>query len=223
MVGALPALPGLKTAARLAATGRCPLGLLVGGNKTTRHRVYGALRAAGRTITVVRAAAARASSITAFMETVMALYFSRPSCRSFAVVGVIAALLTAPLAHAESAADAARARIDAIASGNETAINAAYAPGAVLEWVGGPLDGRYATPQSIAAVWAKFAKANPHLQARVSDLKAAVNPKGATVSADVVFSGKSNIPVRYVLTYREGKLVAEIWQVDPELAASGGY
>jgi hypothetical protein len=153
----------------------------------------------------------------------MPLNFPRPSCRLFAAAVATGTLLAAPLAHAQSAADAVRARIDAIASGNETAINAAYAPGAVLEWVGGPLDGRYATPQSIAAVWAKFAKANPHLQARVSDLKEAVNPKGATVTADVVFSGKSNIPVRYVLTYREGKLVAEIWQVDPALAASAGY
>ncbi len=132
-------------------------------------------------------------------------------------------VLAMPLAHAGPAGDATQARIDAIAKGNEAAITGAYAPGAVLEWVGGPLDGRYATPQALAEVWAKFAKANPDLTAKVSDLREAANPKGATVSADVVFQGKAAIPVRYVLTWRDGKIVAEIWQVDPALTQKSGY
>lgn len=136
---------------------------------------------------------------------------------------LLTAVLAAPLAHAGTPADATQARIDAIAKGNEAAITGAYAPGAVLEWVGGPLDGRYATPQALAEVWAKFAKANPDLTAKVSDVREAANPKGATVSADVVFHGKATIPVRYVLTWRDGKVVAEIWQVDPALAKKSGY
>ena len=143
--------------------------------------------------------------------------------RLYAAIFATAISLSAPLAHAASAADAAKAHIDAIAQGNEAAINASYASDAVLEWVGGPLDGRYATATSIAGVWAKFGKANPNLKAHVSALKEAANPKGATVTADVVFEGKAKIPVRYVLTYRGGKLVAEIWQVDPALAAKSGY
>ena len=61
------------------------------------------------------------------------------------------------------------------------------------------------------------------LKADISHLQEAANPKGATVTADVVFKGKTAIPVRYVLTYRDGKLVAEIWQIDPRLASQGGY
>jgi hypothetical protein len=45
----------------------------------------------------------------------------------------------------------------------------------------------------------------------------AANPAGATVTADVKFIGKKTIPVRYALTYRKGRLVDEIWQIDPKL------
>jgi ketosteroid isomerase-like protein len=136
----------------------------------------------------------------------------------------LAALGLAPLAlAAESPIDAARAHIAAIAEGKVDAITASYAPDAVLEWVGGPLDGRYAAPDAIKSTWTKFTKANGALKADVSHLQEAANPKGATVTADVVFHGKTTIPVRYVLTYRDGKLVAEIWQIDPKLANKGGY
>ena len=41
------------------------------------------------------------------------------------------------------------------------------------------------------------------------------NPKGDTVTANVVFAGKTTIKVRYIMMYRDGKLVNEIWQIDP--------
>ncbi len=149
--------------------------------------------------------------------------FHTTASRLCAALFAAAIALGAPLAHAGSAADAAKAHIDAIAQGNEAAINAAYATDAVLEWVGGPLDGRYTTSTSIAGVWSKFGKANPNLKAHVSKLTEAANPKGATVTADVIFEGKGKIPVRYVLTYRDQRLVEEIWQVDPALAAKSKY
>jgi hypothetical protein len=52
----------------------------------------------------------------------------------------------------------------------------------------------------------------------VSDLRESANPKGGTVTANVIFSGKSDIKVRHVLTYRDGKIVSEVWQIDPNLA-----
>ena len=140
-----------------------------------------------------------------------------------AAVLALSALSFAPLAHAETPAQAARAHIDAIAAGHVDGITASYGPDALLEWVGGPLDGRYATPDAIKTTWTKFTKANGQLKADISHLQEAANPKGATVTADVVFKGKTAIPVRYVLTYRDGKLVAEIWQVDPKLASKSGY
>ena len=124
-----------------------------------------------------------------FLELSVLLPFSPVSRRLGATLFAASALLAAPLAHAGVVSGESRARIEAIARGNETAVNAAYAPDAVLEWIGGPLDGRYAMPQSIAEVWAKFAHANSQLTAKVSDLHEAVNPKGAPVTADGMFHG----------------------------------
>ena len=63
-----------------------------------------------------------------------------------------------------------------------------------------------------------LAKAQGELTFKVSNVQESANPKGATVTANVVFSGKNDIKVRYVLTYRDGKIVNEIWQIDPNLA-----
>ncbi len=135
----------------------------------------------------------------------------------------LSALWAAPSAYADTPADAARAHIEAIAAGQVDTITASYGADAVLEWVGGPLDGRYASAEAIKTTWTKFTKANGPLKADIAQMQEAANPKGATVTADVVFHGKAAIPVRYVLTYRDGKLVDEIWQIDPKLAAKGGY
>lgn len=140
-----------------------------------------------------------------------------------ASVLVLSALNFAPLAHAETPAEAARAHIDAIAAGHVDGITASYGPDALLEWVDGPLDGRYAAADTIKTTWTKFTKANGPLKAEIAHLQESANPKGATVTADVMFQGKAAIPVRYVLTYRDGKLVDEIWQIDPKLASKGGY
>jgi hypothetical protein len=51
----------------------------------------------------------------------------------------------------------------------------------------------------------------------VSSLETSANPKGATVTANTMFMGSKPIKVRYVLTYREGRLINEVWQIDPNL------
>ena len=113
--------------------------------------------------------------------------------------------------------DDANAHIQAIAAGNVSQVMAGYAGDAVFEWVGGPLDGSYKGHEAIQGAWTRFAKANAPLSAKVEQLAESANPKGATVTANVVFTGKSTIKVRYVLSYRDGKLVDEIWQIDPNL------
>ncbi|MDS4021667.1 MAG: nuclear transport factor 2 family protein, partial [Candidatus Competibacter sp.] len=62
------------------------------------------------------------------------------------------------------------------------------------------------------------AKAQGELTVKVSNVQESANPKGATVIANVVFGGKNDIKVRYVLVYRDGKIVGEVWQIDPNLA-----
>jgi hypothetical protein len=134
-----------------------------------------------------------------------------------AIASTLALTLALPATSALAGAEAqmAEARIAAIAKGDVASLAAAYAPGAVLHWVGGPLDGTYAAPATQGEVWRKFAAAQGAQTARVAALAEAANPKGATVTADVAFAGKNMVKVRYVLVYRGGKVVDEIWQVNP--------
>ena len=120
-------------------------------------------------------------------------------------------------AEAGPASDAAQKRFDAIAEGKVDDVTSAYASGAVLQWVGGPLDGVYSNPAELKEVWAKFTKAQGPLKVTVAELAESANPKGTTVTANVVFTGQNTIKVRYALVYRADKLVNEVWQVDPNL------
>lgn len=117
--------------------------------------------------------------------------------------------------------DEATDHINAVAAGQVNKVMADYGDHAVFQWVGGPLDGVYTGHEAIKGVWSKFAKGNAPLTAKIGQLAESANPKGSTVTANVIFSGKKTIKVRYILVYRNGKLVNEIWQIDPKLAA--GY
>lgn len=134
-----------------------------------------------------------------------------------ALLAALAMVLAASHAFAGPAADLAQARIAAIAAGDLARITQAYGESSVLHWVGGPLDGTY-TGAQLAEVWTRFGRANGQLRATVANVTESVNPRGATVVANVQFAGQSTIKVRYVLVYREGRLVNEIWQIDPNLA-----
>jgi hypothetical protein len=125
----------------------------------------------------------------------------------------------ATTAVAGPALDMAQAHFAASGAGEHAAIVHDYADNARLTWVGGPLDGSYDGAAAIGAVWSKFGAMGP-LRVTVMGASESVNPKGATVTAAVQFDGKASIKVRYVLTYRDGKLVNETWQIDPKLAAS---
>ena len=101
----------------------------------------------------------------------------------------------------------AQRRIAAIAAGDTAAVMGSYADNAVLEWVGGPLDGRYAGQAAIGGVWGKFIAAQGPMQTRIGQVLESANPRGQTVVADVAFAGRMTVKVRYVMTYREGRLV----------------
>ena len=126
-------------------------------------------------------------------------------------------LAVAGAAHAGPAADATT-HFQAIASGDVGVLMRGYADGAQLQWLGGPLDGGYAGAEPIRGVWEKFTTSQGPLKLTVSALEESANPKGATVTAHVLFEGKAPIKVRHVLVYREGRIVSETWQIDPKLA-----
>lgn len=137
---------------------------------------------------------------------------------TFAVTLFVASIGSA---FASPVSDAAQAHFTAIGAGDTAVIMHDYADHAQLTWVGGPLDGMYAGEGAIRATWDKFGKALGPSRVTVLGMEESANPKGATVVAKVQFDGKAQVKVRYVLTYREGKLVNETWQIDPALAAAG--
>ena len=116
--------------------------------------------------------------------------------------------------------DDARTHFQAIGSGDLAALMRGYADNAHLTWVGGPLDGSYAGADAIRGVWEKFTKSQGALKVSVDKVEEAANPRGATVTANVQFEGKQPIKVRYVLIYRDAKIVNETWQIDPKLAVA---
>lgn len=123
-------------------------------------------------------------------------------------------------ALAGPAADSANRHFKAIATGDIEQLARSYAGDAILQWVGGPLDGVYSGEARLRELWGKFTAAQGKLDVQVGNLQESANPKGATVTANVEFKGKAAIKVRYVLTYRDGRIVNEVWQIDPNLAVS---
>ena len=128
--------------------------------------------------------------------------------------------LAAANAFAGQPSDDAKMHFQAVASGDVALLMRGYADNAQFNWVGGPLDGTYTGADNIRGVWEKFSKSAP-LKVTASSVEESANPKGATVTANVLFEGKQPIKVRYVLGYREGKIVSETWQIDPKLALNG--
>jgi hypothetical protein len=134
-----------------------------------------------------------------------------------------AALLFAASGAMAGPADDAKIHFEAIGSGDVAIVMREYADNAQLNWVGGPLDGTYTSADAIRGVWEKLTKSQGPLKVSVDKLEESANPKGATVSANVQFQGKAAIKVRYILTFREGKIVSETWQIDPKLAVAAAY
>ncbi|MEN3294113.1 MAG: hypothetical protein V7642_3366 [Burkholderiales bacterium] len=113
----------------------------------------------------------------------------------------------------------ARAHLDAVAAGNVDALMRDYADDAYMEWVGGPLDGRYHGKTAIHAVWQKFIAANAGnaRPAKFSKLEAYANPKGASVEVKAEYGGVTPVKVLHLLTYRDGSLTTEVWQIAPAI------
>lgn len=128
-----------------------------------------------------------------------------------------AAAPPAPAARAVPALAQAEAHIAAIAAGDASALRVDYAEGAVLHWVGGPLDGTYRGPEQIAATWRRFATAQGRLRADVQNVTENLNARGNTITADLRLVGRQTIKVRYIQTRRNGVVVSEVWQIDPNL------
>ena len=135
----------------------------------------------------------------------------------------VATLLLATSTAFAGPTDDAKMHFQAVGSGDLALLMRGYADNAQFNWVGGPLDGTYTGTDNIRGVWEKFTKSQGAMKVSVDKLEESANPKGSTVSANVQFEGKQPIKVRYVLTYRDGKIANETWQIDPKLTVAGAY
>jgi hypothetical protein len=138
--------------------------------------------------------------------------FSPSACAAFMLFAASGAM-AAP-------ADDAKTHFQAIGAGDLGIVMSGYADNAQFNWVGGPLDGTYTSSDAIRGVWEKLMKSQGTMKVSVDKLEESVNPKGSTISANVQFEGKAPIKVRYVLTFREGRIVSETWQIDPKLSVA---
>lgn len=112
-----------------------------------------------------------------------------------------------------------RKHLTAIATGQLDAVQANYAPEALLDWVGGNLDGRYSGAESIGKLWRNFHQRRQPLQITVDSIESHANDKGATVIASVIYkSTDATTKVRQIVTLRDGRIHSEIWQIAPALA-----
>lgn len=137
---------------------------------------------------------------------------------AFALLSVLAQpVFAGPLDEAH-----AKAHVDAVAAGDLAVLMRDYAEDADMDWVGGPLDGRYRGKEAISAVWQKFIAANAGKPrpAKFGKPESFANPKGATVEIKAEYGGTTPVNVWHVLTYRDGSLATEIWQIAPAIKLS---
>lgn len=113
----------------------------------------------------------------------------------------------------------AQAHLNAVAAGDLDALMRDYEEDGYMDWIGGPLDGRYRGKTAIKAVWQKFIALNAGKPrpAVFSKLEAFAHPKGTTVEAKAEYGGTPAVKVLHVLTYRDGDLATEIWQIAPAI------
>lgn len=130
------------------------------------------------------------------------------------VLATVQASFAGPLEEAQ-----AQAHRTAIAAGDLEAIMHDYAEDAYMDWVGGPLDGRYQGKNAIRTVWQKFIAANAGQPrpAKFGKLAAYANPKGTSVNWEAEFVGTTPVKAWHTVVYREGSLASEIWQIAPAL------
>jgi ketosteroid isomerase-like protein len=108
----------------------------------------------------------------------------------------------------------AEAYFNAISGGNAETITSFYADDAEFHWIGGPLAGVYKGKDKIKTVWEKFAKAAGELDHEVLQLSESANGKTSTVTALVKFKGEGEVPVKFIMVYKDGKIASEVWKVE---------
>ena len=125
-----------------------------------------------------------------------------------------------PIAQAGPLDEAkAKAHLQAVAAGDMDALMRDYPADAYMDWVGGPLEGRYRGKEAIGEVWKKFIASNhgKPRPAKLGKLESYGNPKGTAFAVAAEYGGEKPVNVWHVLVYRDGELTTEIWQIAPAI------
>jgi hypothetical protein len=150
------------------------------------------------------------------------LAYSRET-RALRFVSIIACCLLLgfiQFAHAGPLDEAkAKAHLQAVSAGDLDALMRDYSADAYMDWVGGSLEGRYRDKAAISEVWKKFIAINggKPRPAKLGKLESYSNPKGTSFAVSAEYGGDKPVKVWHVLTYRDGQLVTEIWQISPAI------
>jgi hypothetical protein len=134
------------------------------------------------------------------------------------VLGAVLSLLTLQTLAGPLDEALFRKHLAAIANGQLDAVQGNYAPQALLDWVGGNLEGRYSGAEAIGKLWRTFHERRQPMQITVDSIESHANDKGATVIASVIYkSTDATTKVRQIITLRDGRIHTEIWQIAPAL------
>ena len=138
------------------------------------------------------------------------------------IIAICCCLIAASVQAGPLEEKKAEAHLHAVATGDVETLMADYSDDAFMDWVGGPLDGRYHGKAAIREVWTKWAAANEGKprQARFGKMEQYANPKGASLQASAEYAGKTSVKVWHALVYRDGQLATELWQIAPALKVS---
>jgi hypothetical protein len=140
---------------------------------------------------------------------------NRLSVVAFALLcALVQPVLAGPIDEAKS-----KAHLEAVAAGDLDALMRDYAEDAYMDWIGGPLDGRYRGKKAIAEVWRKFIAANggKPRPAKFGTPQSFANPAGTSVETEAAYGGTTPVKAWHVLVFRDGVLSTEIWQIAPKI------
>jgi ketosteroid isomerase-like protein len=108
----------------------------------------------------------------------------------------------------------AEAYFSSITGGDAETIASFYADDAEFRWIGGPLAGLYKGRDQIKGVWTRFSEAAGSFTHEVLELSETAKGPESVITARVAFKGATAVPVKFLITYKDGKITSETWQVD---------
>jgi len=110
-----------------------------------------------------------------------------------------------------------RERLELIAAGGTEALMRDYDAAAVMQWVGGKFDGTYRGAGELRKLWSDFHAFQGPMKLTIGEVVSHGNPNGVTVLAKARYIGKLDVRVQHAFVLRDGKLLMEVWQIDPKI------